>query len=354
MAAIALLSTFLLPAAAGDEDGDFDLYRGQTVSECTTTALVSQLTGPESPSRTHERWNVVGTDLGIGFEYDDKVYLAFGDTWGRDGVHGDDWRANSMAVVEPDPVNGYLVTDMISDEDGEAKELLFALKEPKTEYTVNPTAAIAVGDRMYMHYMSVNDWDQDWWGYKLPVVNGSGLAYSDDGGQTWIKDERAVWPGNTPFTQVAMVNDDGYVYIFGTPAGRFGAAQLLRVEEDELLNPAAYEYWAVDDWSQDPLAASIVVPWPVGELSVQWSEYHERWLMLYTNELQHTIALRTAEELSGPWSEERVVVSAADYPSLYAPFMLPNIDGPEIYFTMSIFEKAYQVFVMRLTLDRCE
>lgn len=354
MAAITLLSLFLLPGAAGDDGSAFNLYTGETVSDCTTAALVSQLTGPESAARTDERWNVAGTDLGIAFEYDGELRLAFGDTWGRDGVHGDDWRANTMGTIEPDDANGYILTDMITGDNGEAIELLEAVKEPKVEYTVNPTAAIAVDDRIYLHYMSVNDWDQDWWGYKLPVLNGSGIAYSDDGGQTWVKDERAVWQGDTPFAQAAMVRDDGYVYIFGTPAGRFGAAILLRVDEDEVLNPNEYEFWDGAAWTADPYAAAIVVPAPVGELSVQWSGYHGSWLMMYTNEVEHTIVLRTAEELTGPWDSERTVVSTAEYPSLYAPYMLPEINGPEIFFTMSIFERSYQVYLMRVTLDRCQ
>jgi hypothetical protein len=243
---------------------------------------------------------------------------------------------------------------MVSGDNGEAKELLPSVKQSGTEYTVNPTAAIAVGDRMYIHYMSVNDWDLQWWGYKYPIVNGAGLAYSDDGGRTWIVDEHARWPGDTPFTQAAMVADNGYVYIFGTPAGRFGAAQLMRVEDEHLLEPERYEYWAGDGWSSAPANAALVVPGPVGELSVQWSPYLERWLMMYKNEVHHTIVLRTAEHLEGPWSEERAVVTGAEYPSLYAPYLLPRSDRADVYFTMSTFEGAYQVFVMRLTLDRCE
>jgi hypothetical protein len=74
---------------------------------------------------------------------------------------------------------------------------------------------------------------------------------------------------------------------------------------------------------------------------------------MYLNDVDHTIVLRTAARPTGPWDEERVLVSAVEYPTLYAPFMLPRIDGPEVYFTMSIYENAYQVFLMKLTLERC-
>lgn len=203
---------------------------------------------------------------------------------------------------------------------------------------------------MYLHYLSVNDWDRHWWGYKEPIPNGSGFAYSDDQGQTWTKDETATWQGDTPFAQAAMVQRGDYVYVFGTPAGRFGAAQLFRVESDHLLEPDEYEYWTDDGWSSDASLAAEVVPAPVGELSVRWSPHHQRWFMMYTNEMTHATVLRTAERLVGPWGPEEVVATAQEYPTSYAPSMLP-IAGPEVYFTMSIFAPDYQVYLMRLTLD---
>lgn len=346
--ASAWLLSLILTAFTGD-GGDPDRSIERIPLGVQPPAMVSTLTGPKSPARTDELWNIAGADVGFTFEHDDKTYMVFGDTWGRDGVEGDDWRSNTMAIVEPDPLHGYIVTDAITDESGEAKELLPSLKQGEKEYTVIPTGGVSVGDRMYLHYMSVRDWDKKWWGYKKPIPNGSGIAYSDDDGQTWIKDETARWNGNTPFTQVVMVKFGDYVYMFGTPAGRFGAAKLLRVQNDHLLDPDEYEYWNGDGWSSDVNRAVEVVPFPAGELSVRWSSYHQQWLMMYMNEVTHTIDLRTADQLTGPWDAPRVVVTDAEYPTLYAPCMLP-IDGSEVYFTMSVFRPDYQVFLMRLTL----
>lgn len=235
-----------------------------------------------------------------------------------------------MAVVEPHPVHGYVITDVIKGANGEAKELLSSLKEPETEYTAMPTAGMAVDDRIHLHYLSVNDWDHKCWDYKEPVVSGAGFAYSDDGGRTWVED-----------------NDGDYVN--GTPAGRFGSLKLLRIPGEDLLDPTQYEYWEGAGWHSDPSRLADVVPAPVGELSVRWSTQHERWLMMYTNEIDHTIVLRTAERSEGSWDAERVVVADDAYPTRYAPFLLP-ITGPGVYLTMSMF-KPYQVFVMRLTLQ---
>jgi hypothetical protein len=313
------------------------------------TEFVSVLTGPDSPARTDERWNVYGTDLGIVFEMNDTIYLAFGDTWGRDGIEGEDWRAQILAIAEPDPEHGYVLTEVIADERGEAKELLPAMKDPGIEHTVVPTAAIAVGDRMFMHYMSIRHWELYEWEYKHPVINGAGIAYSDDGGDTWVVDENATWEGDVHWGQAAMAKDDDFVYVFGTLSGRFGSALLLRAPAEELLDPQQWEYWDGSGWSSDPDEAAEVVPAPVGELSVRWSPYHERWFMMYRNEFEDAIVFRTAERPEGPWDDERVVLTGEEYPTSYGPFMFP-IDGPEVHFTMSVFLPVYQVYVMQMTV----
>ncbi|MBV8527993.1 MAG: DUF4185 domain-containing protein, partial [Candidatus Dormibacteraeota bacterium] len=149
--------------------------------------------------------------------------------------------------------------------------------------------------------------------------------------------------------QVAMVALDGYVYLFGIPGGRFGNAELARVPEADMLQLDAYRYWDGLAWSADPRAAAAVVPAPVGELSVRWSDTLHRWLMMYLDESRAAIVMRTAPQITGPWGDEQVVATAAEHPELYAPYMIPLDTGPDIYFTMSQFG-PYEVYLMKLTL----
>lgn len=316
----------------------------------TDVEYIAPFTGEHSPSSTDDRWNIIGTDLGFSFEHKGETMVVFGDTWGWDGVEGDDWRSNVMVTVEQNPEHGWIITDAITNEIGFAKELLPSLKRPEREYTVIPTTGISVGDRMYLHYMSVRDWDKQWWGYKEPLINGSGFAYSDDDGQTWVKDEVAFWEGDSNFAHASMVEHDGYIYVFGTTADRFGPLQIFRVKGEDLLHPDQYRYWDGDDWNPDPATAVDIVPWPIGEFAVRWSEYHERWFLMYKNEKTHNVVLRTAEALTGPWDDERIIATAEDYPKLYAPLLLP-IDGPEVYFIMSMFFPDYQTYLMRMTIE---
>jgi hypothetical protein len=200
---------------------------------------------------------------------------------------------------------------------------------------------------MILHYMSVRQWGKrgQW------DVRYSGFAYSDDDGDTWSVPRSSIWPAGSGFEQVSFVERDDYVYTFGIPGGRWGGVRLRRVAPSAILDRNGYEYWNGERWSNDPRSAAVVVPAPVGELSVVWSERHKLWLMMYMNPKRHAAVLRTAAEITGPWAEEQVVVTRKSYPGLYAPFIVPMRDpGDEVYFTMSLWWR-YNVVLMGMTLE---
>lgn len=326
------------PAVAGDDD--------EVVAAAPRLGarLIATIAGPDSINDTAERWNVHGADLGHTFESDDDLYMVFGDTWGAGGVEGHDWRSNSMArIADWEPGDDLEFAEMIAGPDGHAAELLGSQKVDGVEKTVIPTQGIAIDGRMYLHYMSVRTWIRPghW------DVGHSGLATSDDGGHTWTKHEQARWPGTSHFAQVAMTRHEGMVYLLGIPAGRFGGVAVARTGEDAMLDLDAYEYFDGSDWVRGrPEAAVTVLDGPVGELSVRWSEHHQRWLMMYLDEAKEAIVLRMASDLTGPWQDEQIVVTAKEYPHLYAPYLLPFADDSDtIAFTMSVFE-PYAVLML--------
>lgn len=311
--------------------------------------VVSQLTGEVSLNRTAERWGVHGTDLGHMFWHEGRLYMVFGDTFGEGGLGGKHWRSNVMArVADPDPRSGLPFETMITDAKGRAKELIPSKKVNGIEKTVIPTYGVSAGGRMYLHYMSVRRWGD---GGGQWEVGHSGLAYSDDEGATWVKPPEATWPGGGGFDQVAMVNTGGYVYSLGIPQGRFGGVRLRRVPEADMLHPDRHEYWNGNGWTKDPGAAAVIVPPPVGELSVLWSAHHRRWIMTYLNSDSRAVVLRTAPALAGPWSGEQVLLSAEEFPGLYGPFLVPGQEaGEELWFTLSLWGK-YNVFLAHARIE---
>jgi hypothetical protein len=291
---------------------------------------------------------VGGTDLGHTFFHNGDLYMVFGDTFGRE--HGD-WRSNTMAKIASldSPASGLEIDYFISDASGQASELLSSQKVYWVERTVIPTNGVSVGDRMILHYMSVRRWlaPGRW------AVNHSGLAYSDDNGQTWAK-TGPMWSETSNFVQVAFArdfDDKTNVYMFGIPSGRYGGVSLARVAEANILEAGAYQYWDGDDWVEREALAAEIVSAPVGELSVSWNGYLQRWLMMYLNQGLDAVVVRTAEHLTGPWSEESLITTARDHPQLYAPFIVPfESNDPEVFFTMSRWD-SYNVFLMHLQLQ---
>jgi hypothetical protein len=322
--------------------------------ELGVTEIGRLTAGRGAINQTDVKWGVFGTDLGHTFLYRGRMAMVFGDTLGAPAaedfwsVPHDDWRSNSMAWIDPprDPSRGLVFERMVTDRPGHAKELLASKKVNNDEQTVIPTYGVAVRDRLFLHYMSVNHWGEPghW------TLNHSGLAYSDDRGQNWTKDTDLIWPGDSNFGQVAIVQSRDHLYLFGIPGGRYGGAQLARVRPNRILDHAGYEYWDGRRWAPSIAAAATIVPPRVGELSVRWNTHHRRWLMMYLDDPVGQIHLRTARELSGPWSSPRIVTTSARYPSLYAPYLtaLWN-DGPDIYFTMSVFG-SYGVLLLRTRL----
>jgi hypothetical protein len=332
---------------------------------------VMQLTG----AATITAGQVSGADLGHLFDLDNRLYIVFGDSFGPGSIFPPDpgptfdWRSNTMAFVVSAHEflqNGLRNASMITDRDSRAKELIPGLHQPndgRGEVTKIPTNGVAVGETMFLHYMSVKQWTipGEW------KLNYSSLAHSDNKGQDWNL-VPFYWADNGNFGQVAFVRGDqlpgplatSYIYMFGIPAGRFGGVKLARVPatRESLLDPERYSYYRDDGTTQSwakgtgkEWMATEVVPGPVGEFSVIYNRHFERWIMLYLDYRPdvHSIMLREAPGLMGPWSPPQQIYKGGE---IYAPFMHPSLvvnDGEFVYFTMSRWE-TYQVYLMKVHL----
>lgn len=336
----------------------------------TNTEKVARVTGATldgetipNPNKTQDTYGVTATDLGIIWDAttdpnDKKVMLAFGDSyddgWGGSGGGGDPagWRSNLLAISEDkDLSDGLTISSMITkdDESDYAKEIISSDHNTSGlgDFTAIPTAGITVGERHYIHYMQIKDWgDSGEW-----ETNFSEIAYSDDEGESWEK-SNVKWDAVSKFAQAAYVKEENYVYMFGTPAGRFDDAYLARVPEADMLEKTHYEYWNGSDWIEDDEDAAVpVIDAPVSELSVQYNSHFDKWIMMYLNEDRYAMVVRTSSHLMEGWSEEAVVATGEEYPALYGGFIHPwTNDGKDLYFVMSEWE-PYNVVLMKAELQ---
>lgn len=325
---------------------------------------LGQVTGADSPSKTGQ-YAVYGTDLGSMFEFDGKTWFVFGDTFGEreagmTGGGGPFWRSNTLGyTTDTDPSNGITLDGMIVDETNSAKELLPSKKVDDDEMTVIPTHGFAANGAMYLHWMSVKHWGipGEW------EVNDAGLAKSTDKGQTWEVLDQPRWTGDSNFVQVSPFhfteNGADWLYFWGITHGRFSGAALAKVEASKVEDPGAWQYFTntdaagVPQWSGSPDDASLVVDDTVGEMSVVWNDYLDRWIMTYLRD-GSGVVMREGINPWGPWGDPITVIDAGTVPGLYAPFMAPNYTadgGRTIYFALSIWD-PYNVFWYKAELSK--
>lgn len=328
---------------------------------------IAQLTGPGAMNDTASV-GIAGTDLGSMLNLGERTYFLFGDTFGERppdaiGGQGGFWRSNALAwTTDDDPSDGISFDGWLTDEVGLAKAMIEGQHDSNEiggEVTKIPTYGFAVGGSLYVAYMSVARWGEPgaW------DANYAALVKSDDGGDTWQRVEHVRWPGESNFVQFAAAevsdSDADHIYIWGIPAGRFGGVQLMRVkaEENAVESQAGYEYFAGVDgdapqWSTEMSHARTVLEGTIGELSVMWSPYLERWIMTYSD--GGNAYLREGITPWGPWGEPIELVAAEDYPGLYSPYLNPRYvseGGRRIHFTLSLWD-PYNIFWFSADLHR--
>lgn len=314
----------------------------------------AQFTGEDSQNKTISRGAVGCTDLGIPFD-DGRggILIIWGDTFAGRNVGEGEWRSNVLArsTNRDYASRGIVLDNWITDRANHAYQVI--PRDRDGDFTIIPTSAIAVGQRLYATYFSIKAWgDAGKW-----TTNYAGLAYSDNGGQNWIKDQNARWYNSPDYSQKFQMNaladpEDGFIYLFGTPNGRQGSAYLARAPKSSLLDLTTHSILQVDGtWSADQSRAKIVISGPVSELSVAYHYPSKKWLAAYYRENVNSIVVHTADKLEGPWSNPVIVAKGNDFPGMYGFFWHPwSMKDKNPCASMSQWP-PYQTFLMQLDLE---
>lgn len=368
LAASAALVLALAGCTGGDAVSiDIDQDKPFVLEGVSGLTEIAQLTGPDAMNDT-AAVSVAGTDLGSMTNVGDRTYFFFGDTFGeRDpesiGGQGGFWRSNVAAwTTDDDPSDGIEFEGWVEDDIGLAGALIEGDHDAngaEGEVTKIPTYGFAIGETIYVSYMSVRFWGEPgaW------DANRAALIVSRDDGETWAPVEGVEWPGDSNFVQVATaeVTDGGedWIYFWSIPSGRFGGVQLMRVPatEEAVEDQSAYSYFAgvegeTPQWSSDMADAETIVEGTIGELSVMWSTYLERWIMTYSD--AGSAYIREGITPWGPWGEPIELVSGSEYEGLYSPYLNPRYvteGGRRIHFALSLWG-PYNVFWFSADLDR--
>jgi hypothetical protein len=382
---------------------------GQQLSPSTN--FVDWVTGNWMPNSTVDRFSVWGTDVGTmwdnGIPDDPKtpynehqVLIAVGDTFGGPNMTGR-WINNTlfrsssvdpvtgMPIVDGEWFNGNMFGGAPLSGPTTARPIIFKELLPAglpTGVTLIPTAGISLptpgtqfGATQYLSFMSVKQWGNpgSW------TTNYSGIAYSTDNGENWKVAPTSIrmnspYSGNKNFQQSAFVTgNDGYVYAYGTPNGRQGAAYVSRVLPKDILDTTKYEYYSkgTKSWfsstpagwyKNDPGKATPVFGKEggacgvanagntVSEMSVQYNKTLNKYVVLYGDQYNN-IVIRTSDTPQGTWSTAKTILTQQNG-GIYAPMMHPWSPstmgtGTDLYWNLSLWSQ-YNVMLMRTDLTK--
>lgn len=342
------------------------------------TRSIAGLTGDKATTDT-TRWGVGGTDLGIPFTYtykdtqgNDKTELrfVFGDTFTR--LLTGNWRSNVMAIsTDTDYSDGITIDSFVSTaSDGKATALIDCIHSPQQENTAIPTGAVQVGDAIYLYYMGIRVWGDpgDWW-------NNLGGVYKSTDGTHFTRVEsmyiyaNKMWSATQNYPKLIDEDRDGvidYYYVYTLSQARASGLRCMRAslkdEQGNLLsgeeqqavieNLDNYEYFNGYNASGEPTwikyneyymayewnysEKNEVIPAPCGEMSICWNPYLNKYMATYQQ--HNTLVMRLADKPYGPFSKAEIIVTSADFASLYNAFTTETMlvdNGKTVYFTMS-------------------
>lgn len=131
-------------------------------------------------------------------------------------------------------------------------------------------------------------------------------------------------------TSMIMMPGDPYVYVFGTPEGRYygpGAGiYLRRAPWDKLTDDRAWQFWAFLDgkwqWQNRIAPSPILKPrgGSIGEIDAKVIE--GKVVLAYVDGKFDAVA-RVADRPDAPWSAPKVLVSRSFIVNMYAPSIHP-------------------------------
>ncbi|MFL6488039.1 MAG: DUF4185 domain-containing protein [Nitrososphaera sp.] len=323
------------PACIGNPSPS-KLYGTRKVSQLTGD--IDRETGQKTLNETGSRFGIYGTDLGVSFLHDGKLYFLFGDTNRLKGKPGLPASAMPGEDFNEAATDYDAIAYTTSEHAYEGIRLSFNPDFPHLDYVdqmtgEHPIEGISIGEYMYV-FFTTDLYPEE----KVPTR--SILARSNDGG---IHFGKPIYTLSTDrFIHVSAQVIDNHVLaglpekkgegllIWGTPKHRKSDIYLAYIPLAEITNRSSLRFFSgmaqeeggggkgyskTPLWTPDEsLAKPLFSAGCVGELSVRWNYYLEKWIMLFNCELCNTsgVIVRLADTPWGPWSAPRIIFDPED------------------------------------------
>ncbi|ACQ79691.1 hypothetical protein Bcav_1433 [Beutenbergia cavernae DSM 12333] len=263
---------------------------------------------------------------------DGTTFWIFGDTIEGpfDSIRGFELTevlSNTGAIVPMQDIsNGVREFRYLTDPQGtRARQLInFLPPEHKATQRLWAIHGTQVADQLYLYYHRITmDPERDV--FETFQLDGMGVARAAvpdyqferlpalDGSQEW-------WKGDEPGFGVWVQRHDEHLYLWGSiqPESKSaGDMYLARVRPDDIEDLAAYSYLVeaptrarpdvTPRWSPTFAPTACLFDDVPNEMSSSWNEHLGAFISLTTFRRDNVLVIRTAPELTGPWSEPQVV-----------------------------------------------
>jgi Domain of unknown function (DUF4185) len=300
-------------------------------------------TGESTINQTGKHFGIYGTDLGVSFVHDGKLYFLFGDTNRGRPPSGLPLEAKPGEDFNEAETDYDSIAYTSSDHAYEGIKLVFNSDFPHVDGIdqmtgEHPIEGTSIDEYMYL-YFTTDLFPNN----KVPTRTV--LARSKDGGYHFGKPLYTLSTDKFIHVSAQTVKNDkisGMPYsagkgllIWGSGKHRKSDIFLAYVPLDKITNKSALLFFAGFDYqsskpiweSQESMARPLFQAGCVGELSVRWNYYLGKWIMLYNCELCNTsgIIVRLADNPWGPWSAPKIIFDPDD---AYGKYMhIPGQDN---------------------------
>jgi hypothetical protein len=321
-ARLAFLFTALPLAAAA--------ARGQSTSIAPSPAVAAvRALGPQFRDNPV---NVTGADGATSLPLaDGRALWVFGDTVEGpfESIHGMDLaplRSNTGALVpEQDAAGGIREFRFLATADGKRPRQLvpFGAADDPAVVRLWAIHGAAVGERVYLYYHRIRlikGVDV----FESFQLEGMGLARADVAKLEFTRLPAAdggleFWKGDQPGYGVFVESRSEHVYLWGSMmTGMF----LARVRPESIEDSTAYEYLAAAPtparpdvkprWADKFDSAAVLFDSVPNEMSAAYNEHLKKYVAIHAFNRENQIVLRTAPQITGPWSPPELVYRPPD------------------------------------------
>ncbi|KAJ5066212.1 hypothetical protein M0811_03545 [Anaeramoeba ignava] len=281
-----------------------------------------------------------GTDVVIALDNSSAMWF-YCDTILKNGF------LSNTGMIITNSNNSYQINYYLSNTDHASEIFLRNSTEKGSELAIWPHGGILVNDTTYVYVDFVSRNDGQLWP-KQKHVYGMYSAPAGSFNFTRILEASFSYPILPDFLFFNPQDNYYYAYFIQRPTIAMSGVYLARIHADKLTDPSQpYEFYYGDSkFSRDPKMSTQLSP-PIavgvfGQTSACWNNYLNRYVLFQVGVPGkfHSIYIRTAKNLWGPFSSPYLVYSQKSSSYLYyCPYVHPELfeeDGRVMYVTYSL------------------